>query len=72
MGIQSGHIGTQSIASDVKVVLEILPFRPAYGVAFPDGIKRLPGQLVGFFNGTTGTVELYMVDNTGIKALKVG
>ena len=72
MAIQSGHIGTQSIASDVKVVLEILPDRPVYGVTFSDGVKRLPGQLVGFFNGTTGTVELYVVDNTGLKALKVG
>lgn len=72
MGIQSGHIGTQSIATETTVVLEMLTTRPVYGLAFQDGLLRTPGQIVGFFNGTTGTVELYCVDNTGRKALKVG
>lgn len=72
MGITSGHIGTKSIATNTKVVIEMLAERPKYSVAISDGIKREPGQIVGFFNGTTGTVELFCIDNTGVKALKIG
>lgn len=72
MGITSGHIGTQSITSNTKVVIEMLAERPKYGTAIADGIRREPGQIVGFFNGTTGTVELFCIDNTGTRALKVG
>ena len=72
MAIISGHIGTQSIQENTKVVIEMLTTRPSFGVELADGIKRQPGQIVGFFNGTTGTVELYCIDNSGFKALKVG
>lgn len=72
MGITSGHIGTKSIADNTKVVIEMLTTRPTYGVALGDGVRREPGQIVGFFNGTTGTVELYCIDNTGTKTLKIG
>jgi len=72
MPITPGHIGTKSIADNTKVVIEMLNSRPSYGVPFEDGVRRQPGQIVGFFNGTTGTVELYCVDNTGRKAIKVG
>ena len=72
MPITPGHIGTKNIAENTKVVIEMLTSRPSYGVPFVDEIKREPGQIVGFFNGTTGTVELYCVDNSGTKAIKIG
>ena len=72
MGITSGHIGTKSIASNTKVVVEMLTERPKYGTDIADGVKRAPGQIVGFFNGTTGTVELFCIDNTGKRVLKIG
>ena len=72
MPINHGSIGTKSITTNHRVVIDMLTDRPTYGLAIPDGVKRAPGQICGFYNGTTQKVELYVVDSDGHKAVKVG
>jgi len=71
MGIEPSAIASQSIASqDVPVVIELLTVQPIAGALLTTA--RPPGQLVGFYNGSTDVVELYVVANSGLRLLRVG
>lgn len=72
MAINAGSIGTKSITQNHKVVIEMIEARPTYGLPIADGLRRQPGQLVGFYNGVTAKVELFAIANDGFSAVKVG
>lgn len=70
MAINPSAIATQSVADPATpVVLEMVPIQPSTsGIINP---SRPPGQLVGFFNGSTNGVELYVVNSAGLRWLRV-
>lgn len=72
MAINPGSIGSVSVYQNHKTVIEILADRPTVGIQFADGIARTPGQLVGYFNAVIAKVEVFCVDATGLKPIKLG
>jgi len=71
MPINSSSIGSAPATSqDVAFVIELLQARPTVGVQFTP--TRPPGQLVGYYNGATDTVELYVVNANGNRFYRAG
>lgn len=70
MAINPSAIATQDVSQQsVPTVLEILSSEPDVSAVFTPA--RPPGQLVGFYNGTTGGFQLYVVLNSGIRFARV-
>jgi hypothetical protein len=71
MAIERSTISSVSILNTaIPTVLEILATEPPVSGILPSA--RPPGQLLGYYNGTTDTVDLYIVSNTGLRLLRVG
>lgn len=69
MSINPGYISSQPIDEDVDVTISLLTTRPsALTVIDP---PKSPGLIVGFYNGSIDAVELYMVDGSGTRYIKV-
>lgn len=56
-------------SADAKLVIEMLTTQPQAGSTFSP--PRPPGQLVGFYNGSTDSVELYVVSASGLRFFRV-
>jgi hypothetical protein len=69
MAINSPGIGTEDVAQSYQLPIELATTRPSTTEAFVN--PKIPGQLVGFYNGLTNSVDLYIVDVSGIRYLKI-
>lgn len=70
MAINGNLITSKAVEDNNTIVLEMLSTRPAINSAFAPA--RKPGQLCGYYDATTQKVELYMVNASGIRFVKVG
>lgn len=70
MGINPHAIGNTSVTNQsVPLVIEMLYEQPVTSATFTPA--RPAGQLCGFYNGITGFVELYVVNSSGIRFVRV-
>lgn len=69
MPINRVSFTAQSIKEDFDATIEIRTTQPRHN-QFLDP-PETPNKLVGYFNGATGYVELYVVDPSGQKMLKI-
>ena len=69
MAINPSQLAAQAITSNYDVTIQILTQRPSPGAY--NTTADTPHKLVGFYDGYTDTVELYVVDATGHRYLRV-
>ena len=69
MAINSPGIGTEDVAQSYQLPIELATTRPSTTEVLTT--SKVPGQLVGFYNGSTDSVDLYIVDVSGIRYLKI-
>lgn len=69
MAIESTVLTTASVTTNTTVVIEMLSSRPIIGAVFTPA--RPVGQLCGYYDATSGRVDLYVVGSSGIRFLKV-
>jgi len=69
MGINRTSLTSETIQSNTESVIEIREVRPVVGVDMdpPD----IPGRLIGYYNGATGWVELYVVSGSGRRLYRI-
>jgi hypothetical protein len=69
MAINRVSIGSQSIKTNTDSVIEILYTEPDVNALIdpPD----TPGKLVGYYDGNSDSVRLFIIDNSGLRYLKV-
>lgn len=70
MAINRGSISTADIRDNYEVVIEMLATAPVPGATF--ATERPVGQLVGWYNSGTDSVQLYIVDRTGFSFVRAG
>jgi hypothetical protein len=69
MTINRSSITSQAISSNTESIIQVLEQRPrTEAVLDPPGI---PGQLIGYYNGASGFVELYVVSGSGLNLLRI-
>lgn len=68
MAINRVSISSQSITENTNAIIQVLYTRPPSGLLDP---PQTPGKLVGYYNGATGFMELYVIDNSGTRLLPV-
>jgi hypothetical protein len=69
MAINPPQIGSSSIKTNYDFSIEILTQRPYPGVAFTP--NRPVGQVVGYYDPSSDSVELYIVNQSGNKFLRI-
>ena len=69
MAINRVSLTAESLTTNTDITLELLVTRPEENVYMDTPVT--PNRLVGFYNAQTGTVELYLSDNTGYRYLRV-
>lgn len=69
MAINRSSLTSQSISENTESIIEIRDSKPNPEVALdpPD----IPGRVIGYFNGATGFVELYVVSGSGLNLLRI-
>jgi len=69
MAINPSQLGAQPITSNYDVTIGFLQTRPVAGAyqTTPD----TPNKLVGYYDAIQNQVELYIVDNTGYRYLRI-
>ena len=68
MAINRASLSSQSITENTNSVIEMRSIgRQPERSCYPD----VPGKLIGYFNGATGFVELYIVSGSGNRLLRV-
>ena len=69
MAINPVSITSESVTTNTGTIIEVVYSEPDLGILLdpPD----IPGRVLGFFNGSTGVINLYMVDNSGLRLLRV-
>ena len=60
---------SESITTNTEAVIEILYNQPDPNQLLD--VPLTPGKLVGVFNGAQGIVSLYVVDNSGLRLLRI-
>ena len=70
MPISPSHFNAVSVTNNTKVVIEILSEKPTSATVFNP--PKQAGQLCGYYNAIDNYVELFIVDASGLRALKVG
>ena len=69
MAINPVSMTSESITTNTDAIIEVVYAEPNLDLLLdPPGT---PGRILGFFNGTTGVVNLYMIDNSGLRLLRV-
>lgn len=69
MAINRSFIGTTPLNEATDVAIQMLSTRPDTNVVLDPVIT--PNILVGFYNGSTDRVELYIVNSAGNRYLRV-
>jgi hypothetical protein len=69
MAINRTSLSSQSIQTNTDSVIEIVYTRPDVNSVLQT--PEVPGKLLGFYNGSTGFVELYVIDKSGLRYLPV-
>lgn len=69
MAINRSSLTSQSISDNTESIIEIRAQRP--DPAQPLDPPEIPGRLIGYYNGATGFVELYVVSGSGLNLLRV-
>ena len=70
MAINGNYLASQSVKTNTTIVIEMLSSRPVLGAVFTPA--RPAGQLCGYYDAVSGRVELYVVNASGIRFLRVG
>ena len=69
MAINRTSLSSEAIETNTNSVIEMRSVRPeAGGIIDP---PEPPGKIIGFFNGASGFVELYIVSGSGNRLLRV-
>ena len=69
MAIQRSSITAASIIDNYDVTIEFLAERPSTEVF--QTTQDTPGKIVAYYDGLIDAVELYVVDKTGYRYLRV-
>ena len=69
MAINPVSMTSQSLTTNTQAIIEVVYAEPNLNVLLDP--PATPGRLLGFFNGVSGVVNLYMVDNSGLRLLRV-
>ena len=69
MGINNAQFSAQPIEQNQDVAIELLQARPDVSAVLTTPVT--PNKLVGYYDAFTDTVELYVVNNTGYRYLKI-
>ena len=69
MAINRVSFTAQSIKDNYDAIIEIKTEQPRQNQTLDP--PETPNKLIGYFNGATGYVELYVVDPSGYRILKI-
>ena len=69
MAINPVSMTSESITTNTEAIIEIVYYQPDPNVLLP--APMTPGKLIGSFNGAQGIVNLYVVDNSGLRLLRI-
>jgi hypothetical protein len=69
MAINPVSISSQSVNENTDAVIEVVYTRPDTSAILET--PQTPGKLVGYFNGATGFMELYVLSKSGTRYLKI-
>ena len=69
MAINRSFISTQEISETKTAVIEIVSARPDTTTAISP--RETPRRLVGYYNAAADSVELYVVDEAGLRWIRV-
>ena len=69
MAINPVSMTSESIKTNTEAVIEIVYYQPDPNTLLP--VAETPGKLIGSFNGSQGIVNLYVVDNSGLRLLRI-
>jgi len=69
MAIQRSSISASPISENYDVTVEFLIERPSTEVF--QTVQDTPGKIVAYYDGLIDAVELYVVDKTGYRYLRV-
>jgi hypothetical protein len=67
MAINPVSMTSQSIQENTDVVIEVRYVEPPAGVLLDP--PEVPNKLIGYYDGNSDTVRLYIVDNSGLRLL---
>ena len=70
MAINGNVITSLAVTENTALVIEMLSTRPELGGTFTPA--RPAGQLCGYYDASTDSVELYVVNASGIRFLRIG
>jgi hypothetical protein len=69
MAINPSQLSAQAITSNYDVTIQFLGFRPNAGAY--NANEDTPNKLVGYYDSVQNLVELYIVDHTGHRYLRI-
>lgn len=69
MAINPVSMTSESVMTNTDAIIEVVYAEPNLNILLDP--PSIPGRILGFFNGSTGVVNLYMVDNSGLRLLRV-
>lgn len=69
MTVNPISISSQSVNENTDAVIEVVYTKPDTSAIL--ATPQTPGKLVGYFNGATGFMELYVISNSGNRYLKI-
>ena len=69
MAINPVSMTSESVMTNTDAIIEVVYAEPNLSILLDP--PSTPGRILGFFNGSTGVVNLYMVDNSGLQLLRV-
>ena len=69
MAINGISLTAESVTINTDAVIEMVYTEPLFGEILDPPLT--PNVLIGYYNGSTGVVNLYVVDNSGLRLLRV-
>ena len=69
MAINPVSMTSQSITTNTEAIIEVVYAEPNLNILMDP--PATPGRLLAFFNGASGIVNLYIVDNSGLRLMRV-
>jgi hypothetical protein len=70
MAINRVSLTSESITTNTDAVIEIR-YENAPGDFEQFATPEPPGKLIGYYNGASGTVDLRVVDGSGLRLLRI-